>query len=71
MPLCVDFVLAYRDAADQFSTAEIGLGGRAMDEEGGNGGADEILERRSLETKEDVATAPEVRNVNIRQQFGD
>ncbi|KAG0651336.1 L-fucose permease [Hyphodiscus hymeniophilus] len=56
--LCVNFVPAYRDPADQFSTAEIGMGSGAIDEETGKVEADGVL--GSVETKEDVAPTPKV-----------
>jgi FHS family L-fucose permease-like MFS transporter len=63
--LCVNFVPPYRNPADQFSTAKIGLaesGGARGDEESGSGSrADGVLEKGSVETKEDIAAGPEIR----------
>jgi FHS family L-fucose permease-like MFS transporter len=61
-PLAINFVPSYRDSADKFSTAQIGMGGGARDlETGSDSKADGILEKGSVETKEEAATAHEVK----------
>ena len=62
--LCVNFVPSYRNPADQFSTAKIGLSefdGAAGDVESGSGSrGDGVLEKGSVETKEDIAGPREI-----------
>jgi FHS family L-fucose permease-like MFS transporter len=58
--ICVNFVPAYRDPADKFATAEIGLGNRTVVDEESSGGADGIFEKGNVETAEHVASAPEI-----------
>ena len=60
--LCVNFVPAYRDPADAFTTTKIGLvqsGGPVRDEESGSGG-DGWGEKQSIEAREDVGASPEI-----------
>lgn len=61
-PLCVNFVPSYRDSADKFSTAEIGLGGGARDlETGSDNKVDATLEKGSVETNDEAANAHEIK----------
>ena len=49
----MNFVPSYRDPADKFTTAEIGLGNRNLDEESSGTGKG-IFEKGSVETSEHV-----------------
>jgi len=52
--LCVNFVPAYRDPADKFTTAEVGLGTRTVVAEEGIGMGQGVLEKGNVETTENV-----------------
>lgn len=58
--LCVNFVPAYRDPADKFTTTDIGLGNRPVDEES-SGREEGIFEKGHAGTTENVAAPTEVR----------
>jgi FHS family L-fucose permease-like MFS transporter len=53
-PLCVNFVPSYRDTADKFSTAKIGLGDPGINDEEKNSSGDEMGEKPMTENHEHV-----------------
>ena len=57
--LCVNFVPAYRDPADQFHTTKVGVASGAQDEEnsGENVSREEDPEKATAGHREDAATA--------------
>jgi len=61
--LAVNFVPRYRDTADKFSTMKIGLGERTVTDEENGGRGEDVLEKdvQSVENREQVASAPEVK----------
>lgn len=59
--LCVNFVPAYRDNCDKFTTTNVGMGEHVVaDEENGIRG-DKVLEKEGLETSEHVDSPSEVK----------
>jgi FHS family L-fucose permease-like MFS transporter len=63
--LCVNFVPAYRDPADKFTTAEVGLGDRTVVDEESSGRGDGVFEKGNVETTENVSNAPEIQEEKI------
>jgi FHS family L-fucose permease-like MFS transporter len=60
--LCVNFVPSYRDPADRFTTAEIGLGRAGIEDvESGSGRGDGVLEKDSVDTRDHVSSGPEIK----------
>jgi FHS family L-fucose permease-like MFS transporter len=60
--LCVNFVPSYRDPADRFTTAEIGLGRAGIEDvESGSARGDGVLEKDSVDTRDHVSSGPEIK----------
>ncbi|TVY29252.1 L-fucose-proton symporter [Lachnellula hyalina] len=61
--ICVNFVPAYRDPADKFATAEIGLENRNVDEES-SGKGEGVFEKGEVETSENT-TSSEIKDTKV------